>query len=315
MKERADTDVVGAESVQSHVRIGISGFSYPPWRGIFYPPGLRQADELSFASRIFPSIELNGSFYSLQRPGSYRAWYAATPGDFVFAVKGGRFITHMKRLRNVEVALANFFASGLLCLGEKLGPILWQLPPSFRFDAGVLAGFFELLPRTTEELAQLARRHDARLSGRAAVEAQVQGPVRHALEVRHASFEDPRFVELLRQHGIASCVADSAGLYPVIDVATADFSYARLHGAKRLYVSGYAPRDLAPWAQRVGAWSERGDVFVYFDNDVKVRAPFDAQNLARLVRGERPRRPPRAVASVTEEPRADWRAWRGSARG
>jgi uncharacterized protein YecE (DUF72 family) len=300
---------------RGHVRVGISGFSYPPWRGVFYPPGLRQADELAFAAREFPSIELNGSFYSLQRPESYRAWYAATPDDFVFAVKGGRFITHMKRLRNAETALANFFASGLLCLGEKLGPILWQLPPSLRFDADVLAEFFELLPRTTGELARLARRHDARLQGRAALDALVDQPVRHALEVRHVSFEDARFEDLLREHRVASCVADSAGLYPMIDVATADFSYARLHGAKQLYVSGYSPRDLAPWAERVRGWAKRGDVFVYFDNDVKVRAPFDAQNLARLVRGEPPQRPPRAIASVTEEPRTEWLAWRGGRKG
>src|SRR5689334_22429998 len=108
------------------VRVGISGWRYPTWRGLFYPPGLRQKDELSFASRVFPSIELNGSFYSLQRPTTYQDWYSATPRDFVFAVKGSRFITHMKRLRNARTALANFFASGLLCLGEKLGPLLWQ---------------------------------------------------------------------------------------------------------------------------------------------------------------------------------------------
>lgn len=300
---------------RGRVRIGISGFNYPPWRGVFYPRGLRQADELAFAARQFPSIELNGSFYSLQRPASYRAWYTATPDDFVFAVKGGRFITHMKRLRNVETALANFFASGLLCLGEKLGPILWQLPPNLRFDADVLAAFFEQLPRTTRDVERLARRHDARLQGRVALEALVDEPVRHVLEVRHPSFEVPRFEELLRQYRIASCVADSAGLYPMLDVATSDFAYARLHGAKQLYVSGYSPRDLAPWAERVRGWAKRGDVFVYFDNDVKVRAPFDAQNLARLMRGETPKRPPRAVATVTEEPRTEWLAWRAGRMG
>ena len=123
---------------------------------VFYPAGLRQADELSFASRSFPSIEINGSFYSLMRPASYLAWYRATPNDVVFSVKGGRYITHMLRLRDCEGALANFFASGLLCLGQKLGPILWQLPPDFRFDADRLRSFFELLPRTLrmERLAQ-----------------------------------------------------------------------------------------------------------------------------------------------------------------
>ena len=296
------------------VRIGISGFSYPPWRGVFYPPGLRQADELAFASRTFSTIELNGSFYSLQRPESYQAWHDATPEDFVFAVKGGRFVTHMKRLRNAETALANFFASGLLCLGKKLGPILWQLPPSLRFDSATLAQFFAQLPRNTAQLAELARRHDARLAGRAALEPRADLEVRHALEVRHPSFEDPRYEQLLKDHGIASCVADSAGLYPVIDVSTTSFAYARLHGAEQLYVSGYTPRGLKPWVARVERWAKRGDVFVYFDNDVKVRAPFDAQNLDRLVRGERPRRPPRVQAGVTEEPRTEWLAWRPGQR-
>lgn len=299
-----------APPIEYPVRVGISGFSYPPWRGVFYPPNLRQKDELSFASRAFPSIELNGSFYSLQRPESYRAWYAATPSDFVFAVKGGRFVTHMKRLRNAETALANFFASGLLCLEEKLGPILWQLPPSLRFDAGVIESFFELLPKTTHELALLSRRHDARLNGRSVVETERNLSVRHTLEVRHPSFQDGRYEDLLRRYGIASCVADSAGLYPMIEVDSADFSYARLHGAEQLYVSGYAPRQLAPWARRVRKWAQRGDVFVYFDNDVKVRAPFDALNLARMIEGKASKRPPRAVSKVTEEARTEWAAWR-----
>jgi uncharacterized protein YecE (DUF72 family) len=296
----------------SRARIGISGWNYPPWRKVFYPKGLRQADELSFASRQFPTIELNGSFYSLMRPESYRAWYATVPDDFVFAVKGGRFITHMLRLRGVETALANFFASGLLCLGRKLGPILWQLPPNLPFDPDRLRRFFQLLPRTTGELKRLARQHDARLAGRSVVDAAGEDdvPVRHALEVRHATFEAPGYVELLREFGIASCVADSAGLYPLIDEQTADFAYARLHGKQRLYVSGYSPKDLAPWAERVRRWVKRGDVFVYFDNDVKVRAPYDAQNLTRLLQGKAPARPPRKLRQVTEEPRTSWGGWR-----
>jgi uncharacterized protein YecE (DUF72 family) len=192
---------------------------------------------------------------------------------------------------------------------------LWQLPPSLRFDADVLARFLESLPKTTRELERLARRHDSRLNGRAAVTAHTSGAVRHALEVRHPSFQDERYLELLRAHGVASCVADSAGLYPVIDAPTADFSYARLHGAKRLYVSGYSPRELSSWAERVAVWARRGDVFVYFDNDVKVRAPFDAQNLARLVRGEPARRAPPVLARVTEEPREVWTAWSDAGRG
>jgi len=229
----------------------------------------------------------------------------------VFAVKGSRYITHMLRLRNAHGALANFFASGLLCLGHKLGPILWQLPPRSRFDPETLRQFFDVLPRTTTEVERLARRHDARLAGRSQVEAIApEAKVRYALEVRHESFADHRYVELLREYGIASCVADSAGLYPVIDEKTADFSYARLHGAEQLYVSGYSPRDLRPWANRVRDWQRTGDVFVYFDNDVKVRAPFDAQNLARILEGKRALPLPKSLQAVTEEPRTDWQAWR-----
>jgi uncharacterized protein YecE (DUF72 family) len=295
----------------SRVRIGISGWTYPPWRGVFYPPGLRQADELSFASRAFPSIELNGSFYSLQRPESYRAWYAAVPDDFVFAVKGGRFITHMKRLRDVKTALANFFASGLLCLGNKLGPLLWQLPPNLRFDPDVLRSFFDLLPRTTNDVERLARQHDRRLAGRSQIEAVDElPPLRHTLEVRHPSFEDARYLDVLREYGVASCVADSAGRYPMIEDLTADFAYARLHGAKELYVSGYSPAELKEWAARIRKWKRGRDVFVYFDNDVKVRAPFDARNLALILANQPTQAPPKSIETVTEEARTTWAAWR-----
>jgi uncharacterized protein YecE (DUF72 family) len=296
------------------VRIGISGWRYPPWRGVFYPEGLPQKQELSFASRAFPSIELNGSFYSLMRPESYAAWYAATPDDFVFAVKGGRFITHMRRLRGVEAALSNFFASGLLCLRHKLGPILWQLPPSLAFDAGRLRDFFALLPRSFAEISRLARGHDSRLDGRSVVTCDHEQVVRHALEVRHHSFQCEAFLELSREHGVAVCLADSAGLYPIIDAPALDFAYFRLHGAERLYVSGYSTRELRVWAERVQEFERSRDVYVYFDNDVKVRAPFDAQNLARLVAGQRPLRLPASLRSVTEEPLSEWGTWRGARR-
>jgi uncharacterized protein YecE (DUF72 family) len=293
--------------------IGISGWKYPPWRGVFYPAGLRQADELSFASRAFPTIELNGSFYSLQRPQSYRAWHDATPEDFVFAIKGGRYITHMKRLRDVKPALANFFASGLLCLGKKFGPILWQLPPRFRFDRDVLRAFFDLLPRTPQAIERLARQHDDRLVGRSQVDAISDDfRVRYALEVRHESFLDARYVDLLRDYGVASCIADSAGRYPLIDEATTDFAYARLHGATELYVSGYSRAELVTWAKRIRKWQRRQEVFVYFDNDVKVHAPFDARNLALILAGKPIESPPASINDVTEEPRTTWQAWRRS---
>jgi uncharacterized protein YecE (DUF72 family) len=315
------------------IRIGISGWRYPRWRGTFYPPRWPQARELDYASRRLASVEINGSFYSLQDPQSYGAWYDATPADFVFAVKGGRFITHMKRLANVETPLANFFASGVLRLRDKLGPILWQLPPSFRFDADRLAAFFHLLPRDTHAAAALARRHDHRVDGRAFTRVIERRPLRHALEVRHESFRDPRFVALLRRHRIGLVVADTAGRWPFIEDVTADFVYVRLHGDIELYVSGYTDAALATWAARVRAWtrgrSPRGarllapaaphrrsgrDVFVYFDNDVKVRAPFDAMALAhRLGLGPRSAAPP-SLALVPEAPRTRWPGFSALAR-
>jgi uncharacterized protein YecE (DUF72 family) len=272
----------------SEIRVGISGWRYPPWRGTFYPPGWPQARELEYAARHVNSVELNGSFYSLQRPESYQAWHDAVPADFRFAVKGGRFITHMKRLAKVDAPLANFFASGVLRLGEKLGPILWQLPPSMAFDEARLDAFFSLLPRDTPAAAALARRHDRRVTGRAWMRPGPRRAVRHAVEVRHESFRDPGFVALLRRHRIALVVADTAGRWPLMEDVTADFVYVRLHGESELYVSGYPDASLAVWAAKVRAWASGRDVFVYFDNDAKVHAPFDATALAaRLGLGPR----------------------------
>lgn len=262
------------------------------------------------------TLEINGSFYSLQRPSSYQRWHDDTPDDFVFAVKGGRFITHNKKLRDCEAPLANFFASGVLALAGKLGPILWQLPPQLPFDAARLETFFALLPRTTRAAAELAGRHDYRLRHRAYVETDVDRPIRHAVEVRHPSFATPAFEELLRRADLAVCVADTAGRWPAFQVATADFVYIRLHGNKALYVSGYGARALDDWAARIEAWLRRGlDVFVYFDNDVKVRAPFDALNLAaRFGDGGRVRFPRTAHRAAERErgierPRRGWRQW------
>jgi uncharacterized protein YecE (DUF72 family) len=262
-------------------RIGISGWTYPPWRRVFYPDGLPQRRELEFASRQVGSIEINGTFYALQRPESFRAWAEETPDRFVFSVKGGRFITHMKKLRGVDTALANFFASGVLALGEKLGPLLWQLPPNFSFDAERLEEFLSSLPRTSAAAATLAEQHDERVEGRAWVTTDSDRPVRHALEVRHASYETPSFLALLRAQGVAAVTADTAGKWPLIEEQTADFSYVRLHGAEELYASGYSDEALDSWAAKVRGWGQGRDVFVYFDNDVKVRAPFDAMALMR----------------------------------
>jgi uncharacterized protein YecE (DUF72 family) len=274
------------------VRVGISGWRYPPWRGSFYPKGLPQRRELAYAADHLGTVEINGSFYSLQRPSSYLAWRADTPDGFVFSVKGGRFITHMKKLRDVETALANFFASGVLALGDRLGPVLWQLPPLLAFDADRLARFFALLPRTTSAAASLAAGHDERLKDRSWTTTDADRPLRHALEVRHASYVCAEFPALLREHDVALVVADTAGKWPLLTDVTSDFVYVRLHGDVELYVSGYSDEALDVWAERIRGWRDAGlDVFVYFDNDVKVRAPVDAMALARrLGVGPRPDR-------------------------
>jgi uncharacterized protein YecE (DUF72 family) len=298
------------------VRIGISGWRYAPWRGTFYPRGLSQARELEHASRQVATIELNGSFYSLQSPASYRAWREATPDDFVFAVKGGRFITHIKRLRDVRVPLANFLASGVLALGPKLGPLLWQLPPSLKFDAGVLEEFLALLPKTTAAAARLARRHDARLKHRAYTRVDADRPLRHTMEIRHDSFVTPEFFECLRRHGVATCIADNARDWPVLDEVTADFVYCRLHGHTQMYVSGYSGPALDRWAERIRAWRRGGrDVYVYFDNDAKIRAPYDAINLAARIHGGPRVAFPRRFKGKGGLPRVDPRLWRFGATG
>jgi uncharacterized protein YecE (DUF72 family) len=264
------------------VRVGTSGWLYPPWRKTFYPPGLPHRRELEYLSSKLNTVEVNGTFYSLQRPESFRRWYAETPGGFTFAVKGPRFITHMKKLADVDVPLANFFASGVLALRDKTGPMLWQLPPTLGFDAERLAAFFARLPRSTGEAAWLARQHDERMTGRALTDCEVDVPLRHALEVRHKSFVTPAFPELLRQHAITLVVADTAGRWPKLFDATADLVYVRLHGDVELYASGYSDRALDEWAARIHAWTAAGhDVQVHFDNDTKVRAPFDAMALAQ----------------------------------
>ena len=265
--------------------MGISGWQYAGWRGDFYPAGLPQRRQLEYVAERLRTVEINGSFYSLQRPQNYLMWGAQTPNHFVFAVKGGRFITHMKKLADVSTPLANFFASGVLALGAKLGPILWQLPPMLRFDVVRLDAFFDLLPRSTTAAARLAEHHDARLEGRAWMQATVVQPLRHAVEVRHHSFRTPQFVDLARRQDVAIVTADTAGKWPMIDDQTSDFAYVRLHGDKELYVSGYSDEALDMWANKILGWHEGGrrDVFVYFDNDVKVRAPYDAMALAQRV--------------------------------
>jgi uncharacterized protein YecE (DUF72 family) len=278
------------------IRIGISGWRYKGWRGVFYPEGLRQKDELAFAAKAFPTIEINGTFYSLQRPEYFVAWRDQTPDGFSFAVKGPRFITHMLKLTRPETPLANFLGNGVLALGEKLGPILWQFPPNFRFNPEKLTEFFSRLPRDTQTAARMAKKHDHRIKGRAWLRTDADRPLRYAMEIRHESFRCPEFIELLRKHDVALVVADTVD-WPLLFDVTADFVYCRLHGSEQLYASGYESDALDVWAKRLVAWSQgrelrdgdcahprkarvaTRDVFVYFDNDAKVRAPFDARAL------------------------------------
>jgi uncharacterized protein YecE (DUF72 family) len=281
------------------IRVGISGWRYAPWRGVFYPAGLPQHAELSYAASAFRTIEINGSFYSLQRPNSWRTWYESVPRDFQFAIKGPRYLTHMLKLRGIDQPLANFFASGIFGLREKLGPILWQFPASFPFDFERFDAFFAHLPCDLAAAAKLARKHGAFMRGRTVLEIDRNRPIRHAVEVRHDSFGCEQFVRLLSRHGIALVVAEGAGRWPLWRDVTADFVYMRLHGEKILYRSGYSDAALERWSRAILAYARGGlpkegerilptarpgkqarDVYCYLDNtDQKLRAPFDARTL------------------------------------
>jgi uncharacterized protein YecE (DUF72 family) len=287
----------------ARICIGTSGWSYPHWRGAFYPERWPHKRELEYASQRFDSLEINRSFYSLLTPGSCRAWYEQTPPGFVFAIKGSRFITHNKKLNDVETALANFFASGLLVLEEKIGPIVWQLPERFAFDAARLQAFFALLPKTTRAAGELARKHDHRLKRGAHTTVQRSRRLRYAIEPRHESFFTPGFAALARRHGIALVIADSAS-WPLTEEITAGFVYARLHGSERTYASKYTDAQLDRWAARIRLWSKgeqpadalrltarpmpvrkSRDVYIYFDNDGHAHAVADAIGLRKRLSG------------------------------
>jgi uncharacterized protein YecE (DUF72 family) len=284
------------------ITIGTSGWSYKHWRGRFYPSGLRQRDELAWLADQLDSVELNGTFYSLQRPDSFRAWYAQTPPAFSFAVKGSRFISHNKKLRDADTALANFFASGVLLLREKLGPIVWQLPERMRFDPNRLEEFLMVLPRDTVAAAELAARHDARVDNRNWTETDEKRPMRYALEPRSLTFFTAECVDILRRHDVALVVADS-GRWPLFEEVTASFVYLRLHGSPQTYASRYSDAALDRWATAIAAWARgsqpedarrvtdlplparrRRDVYCYFDNDSDAHAPGDAVRLLDRLR-------------------------------
>jgi uncharacterized protein YecE (DUF72 family) len=268
--------------------VGTSGWQYPRWRGDFYPRGLSKAGELAYLGARLPTVEVNGTFYSLTRPEACARWRRQVAGDFVFSIKGSRYITHMLKLRRFDTALANFFASGILRLGRTLGAILWQLPPQLPFDEERARTFFAALPRDLAAAERRARRHDARTTGRAALTAadgtgRARRPLRHAVEVRHLSWLSPEALDTMRDLDVALVASDTAGRHPASLERTAGFAYVRLHGSTELYASRYGDDELAGWAARARVWAAAGaDVFIYFDNDARGHAPHDAVRLAAI---------------------------------
>ena len=271
------------------IRVGTSGWNYSHWRGRFYPEGLPQRRWLSHLAALLPTVEVNGTFYSLTRPSACDAWRAAVPEGFVFAIKGSRYITHMRKLRDFRAPLANFFASGILRLGRTLGPILWQLPPQLPFDRARAEAFLAALPGDVREAERWARRHDARTTGRAALTAPDGRDLalRHAFEVRHPSWLSDEALETLARYDAALVAADTAGLHPFsLRRTSRALAYVRLHGARRLYEGAYTGDELAEWAARAREWAAEGAaVFVYFDNDRDAQAARDALRLQGLLRG------------------------------
>ena len=243
------------EPPRGRIFVGIGGLTYEPWRGLFYPEGLTHKRELEYASRKLTSIEINGTFYSTFKPESWRKWRDETPEGFVFSVKGSRYVTNRKELATATESVARYVGQGLAELGARLGPVTWQLAETKKFDPEDIDAFFKLLPREVGGL-----------------------PLRHALEVRHPSFQDPRFHELARRHQMAITFAHS-DKFPEIEEPTAGFTYARLMGCREEEPTGYAAAELDRWAERAKGWAERGDAFIYFISGAKQRAPAAAMAL------------------------------------
>ena len=257
------------------VRTGTAGWVFAPWRGSFFPEGLVQKNELAYASSRLGSIEINATFRANQKPESFAKWAGQTPDHFVFSIKGPQLVTHIKRLKNCEIELANFFASGPLALGSKLGPFVWQLPPNLKLDPEVLGDFLAMLPKTLKEYLALASRSDGRLKSDPYLVADNIGPIRHAIELRNPSFDTPEVAALLSEHNIARVIADTAE-NPDRSL-TADFAYCRLQGPPRVDATGYDPADIAGLATLCQGWSDAGrDVFAYFVHEDKLHAPANA---------------------------------------
>lgn len=249
-----------AASSASRILIGIGGWTYEPWRGLFYPKGLSQKKELAFASRALTSIEINGTYYSSFKPATWAKWHAETPDGFVFAVKASRFCTNRRQLAGAGESVMRFITQGLSELKDRLGPINWQFMATKKFDPEDFEAFLKLLPPEVDGL-----------------------PLRHALEVRSPTFKDKRFYDLARKYNAAIVFADDDD-FPEIDEPTADFTYARLMRTKASVKAGYKPAELDAWAKRARAWAKRGDAFVYFISGAKERDPAAAQALIERVK-------------------------------
>jgi uncharacterized protein YecE (DUF72 family) len=245
--------------MSGQIRVGIGGWTFEPWRGVFYPKDLSQKRELEYAASKLTSIEINGTYYSTFKPASWIKWRDETPDDFVFAVKASRFCTNRKELAAAAPSLEKFFAQGMHELGRKLGPINWQFMATKKFDPLDFEGFLKLLPLELKGV-----------------------PLRHALEVRHDSFKTAQFYDLARKYKVAIVYAHDAD-FPEIDEPTADFTYARLMRTEEKVEAGYPPKQLDAWAKRAKAWAKRGDAFVYFISGAKVRNPAAAQELIARV--------------------------------
>lgn len=268
---------------KAKVRVGISGWTYPEWRGTFYPDGLAQKRELEYASRQLTSVEINGTFYSLQRPGTFQNWYEETPEDFQFAVKAPQYITHIRRLKEVAEPLANFFASGLLCLREKLGPLLWQFPPNVMLKDDRFEKFLKLLPHDAKTAARLAKRHGEKVEGRSFTKAEGDFPIRHAFEFRHPSFHNKDFIAMLKENNVAFVIAHEGGeRAPYLEEPTADFIYIRLHGQDKRFAKGYPTTEVETWTKKLKGWIKKGiDCYAYASLDAKVYSPKTALALLK----------------------------------
>lgn len=243
------------------IYVGVGGWTFEPWRGPFYPEGLAQKRELEYASRQLTSIEINGTYYSTFKRDSWEKWAAETPDGFRFAVKGSRYCTNRKVLGDDKAgeSIERFVGQGLSALGDKLGPLNWQFMATKKFDPVDFEGFLKLLPREVDRL-----------------------PLKHALEVRHPSFACEEFYDLARKHGAAIVYALDED-FPEIDVATADFAYARVMSSREDLEAGVTPEELETYARQARGWAERGDAHVYFISGAKVRNPAAAKALIRLL--------------------------------